>query len=167
MPLDDDKYKKYTINNEEEHEGSSGSSTGSASGQIEFRDFLASGQSRDDLLSVEELNRLLSVHQDVHEFNIKKQKDLREQRKALKEGKTNLQDYRQGVGQGMHSEYRMHPALADKAQFSGIERQVNMLPNENVAETNQANRNELELQYRLRHTPENTPRFNPKPQFNR
>lgn len=142
------------------------SGSGGKSGHIEFRDFLSGpGSLRDDQLPIDEQKRLLSVHNTTHEGRVKKQKELREQRKALKEGKIPLRDYRQGLQAGMSSQYKVHPTLADKAQFSGVDRQINSLPNENIAETNEANRNELENQYRLRHQPEAAPKFNPKPQF--
>ncbi|MBV9575449.1 MAG: hypothetical protein JO149_02365, partial [Gammaproteobacteria bacterium] len=66
---------------------------------------------------------------------------------------------------GANSQYKTHPTLANKAQFSGIDKEENPLPNENVAETNEAHRNELELAYQLRYAPENAPKhtFNPKP----
>ena len=108
------------------------------------------------------------MHKDVHALEVKKQKALQEERKALKEGKINLQTYRQGLqGGGMHSQYKVNPILANKAQFSGIDRQVNALPTENIAETNEGQRNELEHEYRLRFAPSMTPSFHPKPEFNK
>jgi hypothetical protein len=170
----DDEYKKKRLLDVEKDlsEGESGqggedeSGQGGKSGQIEFRDFLDSGQhTRDDLLP-DEKKRLLSTHKDTHELRVKKQKEVREQRLQVKEGKIPLQTYRQGVmGTGMNSQYKVHLILANKAQFSGIERQVNPLATENVADTNEANRNELENQYRLRYQPENAPKFNPKPLY--
>ncbi len=166
----DNKYKKTALLQHEldETEGESGqtgtSGTGGQGGQIEFKDFLASTDSvRDDLLSGEEKKRLLSVHETVHESRVKKQKALQEHRQAVKEGKISLQDYRQGLGNNASSQYKINPALADKAQFSGIDRQENPLPNENIADTNQDKRQELDLQYRLRYQPQNAPKFNPRP----
>lgn len=150
-----------TTGGESGTEGESG--TGGKSGQIEFRDFLAThDQTRDDQLPFEEKKRLLAVHKDTHEMRVKKQKELRDQRQAVKEGKISLQTYRQERG---GQEKGNHPILANKAQFSGIDRKVTALPNENIAETNEDKRNELEYQYRLRYAPENAPRFHPKPQF--
>lgn len=143
-----------------------GTEQGGAGGKIEFRDFLSTGENkRDDLLSPEEKKRLLAVHQGEHEDRVKKQKELSEQRKALKDGKIPLQTYRQGLMAGMSSQYKVNPVLANKAQFSGIDRQVNALPNENIAETNEEKRNELENQYRLRYAPQSAPKFHPKPQY--
>lgn len=94
---------------------------------------------------------------------MKKQKSTREERKQLKEGKVNLQQFREGQSAGMSSQYKSHPVLSSKAQFSGIDRQVTALPEENLANTNPEQRNELQHQYQLKHQPENAPRFNPKP----
>ena len=87
----------------------------------------------------------------------------------VKEGKITLEAYRknrQGYGQGGESRYKNHPMLSDKAQFSGIDPQVNAVPNLNEAETNQDKRNELQYQYNLVFRPENAPKFNPKPIMN-
>ena len=163
-----DKYnKKPIIYSDQDTDGESGQSGqgGGQSGGIAFHDFIGVGQhTRDDLLSPEEKKRLLSTHDFTHEGRVKQQKDRRDQYKALKEGKTSLKDYRQGLmGAGMNAQYRVNPALADKAQFAGVDRQVNALPNENAAETNNEKREELQLQYNLRHHPEyaNTPKFVP------
>ena len=157
---EEDKYKKKNglIDDETGDAGKGGKG-----GQIEFKDFLAEGHSRDDLLSETEKRRLLSVHHDTHELLVKKQKELIAQRKALKAGKIPLPAYHQGLGAAMGSQYKANPVLADKAQFSGIDRQVNQLPNDYIADTNQANRDDLQLRY----APQNAPRFNPKPHFNR
>ena len=159
--------KKKDLNTQENGESDSGAS--GASGRVAFRNFLdGAAEVRDDLLPPEEIRRLLSVHKDVHAIEVKKQKALQDQRKAMKEGKISLQSYRQGMqGAGMHSQYKVNPILANKAQFSGIDRQVNALPTENMAETNEAQRNELENEYRLRFAPGMTPVFHPKPQFNK
>ncbi len=140
---------------------------GGRAGELEFSDFLSSNSARrDDQLSADERKRLLSVHKDTHELRVKKQKELREQRQQLKDGKIPLQTYRQGMmGMGMNSQYKINPILANKAQFSGVDHQVNSLPNEHVADTNAEMRDELELQYSLRYSPENAPRFHPKPQY--
>jgi len=160
----DDKYKKNALLRQlEETEGESGESgQGGKSGQIEFRDFLASTEStRDDLLSRDEIRHLLIVHENVHEAHVKKQKILKENRQAVKEGKISVENYRQGLGNSANSQYKVNPKLADKAQFSGIDRQENPLPNENIADTNQDKRQELDYQYRLRYQPQNAPKFIP------
>jgi hypothetical protein len=174
---DEDKYKKKNglIDSKQDTEGDSGESgesgQGGKSGQIEFKDFLAAERLRDDILPADEKRRLLSVHKDFHDLLVKKQKELRDQRQAVKDGKISLQAFRQGLtGKGIGgSQYKENPALKDKAQFSGIDRQVNQLPNDYISDTNEANRNELELENKLqlRYAPQNAPRFNPKPQFNR
>ena len=158
---DSDKYHGR-INGEEEGDTGEGGQEGS----IAFSDFISGGDDgRDDQLSPGEEKRLLIVHKETHEDRVKKQKSLREERKALKEGKIPLATFRQGLGAGMQSQYKVNPILANKAQFSGIDKQIIAIPSENIAETNQENRAELENQYRLRYAPENAPRFNPKPQY--
>lgn len=129
---------------------------GGKTGNAEFRDFLAP----------DEKKRLSIVHRETHEFLVKKQKQLSEERKAIKEGKVTLQAFHAGKGSGMNSGYKPQPILQNKAQFSGTDNQVSLLPTENTAETNEENRQELEQKYQLRHQPEAAPRFNPKPQFN-
>jgi len=158
---------------QEEDEGESGQTgTGSSGGsgsQIAFRDFIgANDHLRDDTLPPSEKKRLLSVHKDTHELRVKKQKETRDIRKALKDGKLPLRAFRESMGlgnAGMRSAYKANPALKDKAQFSGIDRQENMLPSENMAATNEEKRDELQnrLQNRLENTPK--PGFNPRPQY--
>lgn len=141
------------------------SGQGGQTGQIAFTDFLASGKHlREDLLP-DEIKRLLAQHNDVNEASVKKQKDKRDQYKALKEGLMKLRDFREKLGR--LNEYRNHPILSNKAQFSGIDKQVNALPSEAELKTNDAPRNELENQYRLRYAPTAQPRFNPKPSIGR
>ena len=107
------------------------------------------------------------MHGDTHELCVKKQKVLRDQYHQLKNGQITLQTYKQevmGASMGSSSQYQAHPALKDKPQFSGMDNKVNTLPSENIAETNNDKRNELDYQYRLRHQPQNAQKFNPKPQ---
>jgi hypothetical protein len=170
MNKGDDKYKKKNITSplcevdeDSTGAGSDDSGKGGAAGAIEFHDFLGNNELvRDDLLTAQDKKRLLAVHNSGHEALVQKQKATREQRKALKDGKIKLENYRQTLAGT--SQYRNHPILANKAQFSGIDRQVNILPTENVAETNLEKREELKYQYNLTHKPENVPRFNPRPQ---
>lgn len=164
MSIDDKFNKKKDI--QEDEEGQTGQGGGGKSGQVEFREFIGSGAERlrDDLLPPDEKKRLLSVHQKTNEINVKKQKDVMEQRKNLKQGKVALNTFHQGLqGAEMAGQYKANPALKDAAQFSGIDRQVNALPTENIAETNPEKREELQYQYSLRYAPENAPRFLPKP----
>lgn len=163
MALDDPK----NTNPEDAEDSDSGSTSGS-SGEIEFVDFLASEQNlRDDLLPFDEKRRLLAVHQDEHKLRVKKQKELRDQRKALKEGKLSLADYRNGQNAGRNAQYKVNPILANKVQFSGIDNQITPDPSNNNANTNEADKNELTEEYRYRYQPTYTPQFNPKPQFNK
>lgn len=135
---------------------------GGKSGSVEFRDFLGSGENlRDDLLPVDAVKRLLSVHQTGNEERVKKQKDLHDQREQLKNGKVALQEYRQGLkGSGMESNYKVHPVFAKSPQFHDA--QVNMLPTENVTQTNDELKNELKNEYQLKYNPQYVPQFNPK-----
>lgn len=153
--MPNDKLTIKTIQQNEETED-----TGSNTGQIEFRDFVHANQSRDDLLPPDEIRRLLTVNKNLHEAKVKKQKALRDERQALKEGKVDLKDYRQGLSE--ESNYKAHPLLSEKAQFSGRDRQVNDLPNENIADTNPADRNELKNNYERKYQPQNAPKFTPK-----
>ncbi|MFZ2314303.1 MAG: hypothetical protein WAW86_01415 [Gammaproteobacteria bacterium] len=154
--MPNDKLTIKTIQqNGEETEG-----TGSNSGQIEFRDFIRADQSRDDMLPPDEIRRLLVVNKNLHETKVKKQKTLRDERQALKDGKIDLKDYRHGMAE--QSNYKAHPLLSEKAQFSGRDRQVNDLPNENIADTNPADRNELKNNYERKYQPQNAPKFTPK-----
>lgn len=162
--MSDDKFKKNLINqlppkrgydpDEEDDSGDSGKG-----GQIEFRDFLSTGDSFEKL-PPEELRRLLAVHADEHESRVKKQKELDDFRNDLRDGKIPMEDYRQGMGAG-NSEYAAHPVLS--AKFSGADPQVISLPSENQANTNEGDRNELQQEYKLRYAPQFTPTFNPKP----
>lgn len=152
-----------TTNKQHDTQSDDESGDGGQAGRIEFADFLSTGaEKRDDLLSQDERKRLLGAHAGTHSERVKKQKILRDERKKLKEGKISKNDYRSGMS-NQHSQFQAHPVLSNKAQFSGIDQQVNSLPTENVAETNKENRDKLDHQYRLRHAPENAPRFNPKP----
>ena len=128
-----------------------GSGKGGASGEIVFKDFLKSGmEQRDDLLTGVELRNLLAAHKDTSEGRVKKQKELRDQRADLKAGKQQTYE-QQGYAAENQTPYKPHPALMDKAQFSGIDRQVNALPTINAADTNEADRNELDNQYRQKY----------------
>jgi hypothetical protein len=167
----DEHEKKLTADDEEKKsggdEGESGETGGTSSGEIHFRykDILSTVP-RDDVLPDSEIKRLLIVHQDLHKDRVDKQKAVRKERQALKEGRTKVwtsyDEKRMGRGfsGGSSSPYKSHP-ITNKAQFSGIDRQVTSLPTENQAETNSDLRDQLENQNRnvLRHSP----KFNPKP----
>lgn len=153
------------INYKEDEDANSGSSdttgdatgtgsSGGTGGQIEFHDFIGIGseQTRDDTLSVDEKRRLIAVHKDNHEWKVKKQKDLLTRRKEVKEGKIPLSEYREGrgYGAGMNGLTKTHP-LSNTAQFGNgsVDDNVNSVPNEYDANTNDENRLELEYQYKL------------------
>lgn len=153
------KRKETRITDESDETGETGK--GGKSGSIEFHDFLSSGENlRDDLLPIDAVKRLISVHQETSEVRIKKQKALRDQREQLKNGKVGLQDYRQGLQRGMESNYKVHPVFAKSPQFHDV--QVNALPTENMTQTNDDLRNELKNEYQLKYNPQYVPQFNPK-----
>lgn len=166
--------KKYQSRLKEKfHPIEEGDSTESGSqgqgGDIEFRDFITSqSQTRDDLLPPAEKQRLLAVHKEIHELRVKKQKEMRELRQDIKEGKKQARGWNHGLmgGGGATGSYKPNPKLADKAQFSGVDKQVIALPSDNMAVTNEEKRDEHELQFQhqlqLRYTPDNTPRLTPK-----
>jgi hypothetical protein len=145
-----------------------GTSTGGKTGAIEFR--LQDGSAalrRDDLLSPNELKRLLQVHDELHKGRVHKQKTTREERSAKKDGRyvaSMESKYRQGLGGGgdggTASRFKKHP-ISNMAQFSGIDKQVVGVPTLNEAETNADLKNDLEN--RLENKYRNTPRFNPRP----
>lgn len=158
--------KKIIIQDEEEGSQTGESGQGGVAGEIRFRYKDAmSIDPRDDALSPSEAKRLLAVHKDLHKSYIDKQKQTRKERKQLKEGRASLTSRHdvtaRGAGKGRrYSPYKRHP-ISSKAQFSGVDKQISGLPTENLAETNEQKRNELQNQNRL--TYQNAPRFNPKP----
>lgn len=155
------KDKKRVGETDEESGGNAGQG-----GAIEFVDFItALSSQRDDNLPPDELRRMRAAHNTAHELRVKKQKETRETRNDLKNGKITLNDYRQGMSAEMSSNYPPHPMLANKAQFSGIDKQENQVPSLNETKTNDENRNELENRYQNKHQPEMGKKFNPKPQF--
>lgn len=156
------KYSKISqlIDNNEESSGGQGGQ----SGAIEFRfkdDRLA--PSREDLLSPQEIKRLQVVHKDLHKDRVDKQKQERSQRAAVKEGR--YVPPQSGLGQASgRSGYKKHP-ISNKAQFSGIDKQVIGIANLNTANTNDqlkdALENKLENKNRLTHAK----RFDPRPRY--
>jgi hypothetical protein len=157
---------------DQDEEGSQGGESGDTgqggvTGAVHFRYQDSLSTRRDDALPPTEIRRLLAIHQDLHKEFVNKQKLTRKERKALKEGRKTL-DGRRGYGHGAGrvSIYKQHP-ITSKAQFSGMDPQVIGLPNENLQNTNDDKRNELEN--RLEHRLENrnelraTPKFNPVP----
>ncbi len=148
-------------------EGEGGRDSGGKTGEIakRYKDILSTPK-RDDLLPPSEIKRLLSVHYETHKDRVTKQKITREQRAALKEGRYVAPQSRAGLGSGRHSPYKRHP-ISDKAQFSGIDKQVVGVPTLNEADTNNdlkdalENRLENKLQNRLQNRPTSTPKFRP------
>lgn len=165
----DDKYDKnklkniHYLNPDHEDDDETGTGSGGQSGGIDFVDFLSNPESiRDDLLSPEQKKQLLSNHQDINEDKVKKQKSKRDDYKALKDGKTNLQAFR--AEKRGDNAYKTNPILAASAQFSGaVDKQVNPNPQENNAETNNEKKNELRLNHDLKHDNKPAPQFNPTP----
>lgn len=140
--------------------------TGGSGSSIQFKSFIGENSNRDDMLPPEELRRLIVVHDDLHRTYVKKQKELLAHRQAVKDGKISVAEYRQGLEGNQNGAFKTNPRL-NKAQFSGIDNKVNPLPTENVAETNQEKKQELVYRNELKNRLDQTPRFNPKPQFNR
>lgn len=159
---------------DEDESGESGSGSGGQSGEIEFR-FKDDrfGPTRDDLLPPSEIKRLHIVLKDVHKGHVEKQKQLRDERAALKEGKYVAPakgEYHKslGSGAGSPSKHDSHPLLSKKAQFDGVDKQVVGIPSLNEANTNSELKAELEnrlenrLENKLRNTPHSTPRPLPR-----
>lgn len=171
--MKNDNENKLNQDEEDIQGGESGDSgQGGVAGEVRFRykDSLSTTP-RDDALPPTEIRRLLAVQHDLHKEYVNKQKLLRKERKALKAGHLRARQgpgSRRGHGAGRRSAYKQHP-ITSKAQFSGMDRQVIGLPNENLANTNDDKRNELEnrLEHRLENRNElryqNAPKFNPTP----
>ena len=152
--------KKININDHDtEDEGGSGTQ----GSHIGFTDFISSGESRDDLLSEAEIRNRLAAHPAAHESRVKAQKNAKEISNDLKNG-VSPQTYGQGLrGQGMNSSFKEHHLARTKQFGSGADKKVNAVPNINDSRTNETQRSEPENQFRLRHAPNATPSFNPKP----
>lgn len=156
---------------EEEGRGSlgGGTGTGGSTGEVQFRykDPL-SGPTRDDLLPSAEIKRLAQIHKETHKGRVEKQKLALEDRAAKKEGRyvppTVEQQIKNvlGGGGGRSSQYKSHP-ISQKAQFSGIDKQVIGIAAINQANTNEEARDALQnqLENQLQHRA--TPKFNPRP----
>ncbi len=158
--------KKSPFYDEEEDEGKG---SGGKSGEIEFKYKDAfSGPTRDDLLPPNEMKRLMVVHKDTHKLRVDKQKQVREERLALKEGKyvpNNEKSYQKGLGSSGgrgSSPYKKHP-ISDKAYFSGMDKQVVGVPTLNESNTNSDLKDALENRFENKY--QNTPKFNPKPRY--
>lgn len=154
---------KYNQHDEEDEEKGGGGSAGGAAGEIKFRyhDIL-SEEPRDDVLTPEEITRLLAVHKDIHKERVDKQKVIRKERKAVKEGPAHLvtrKAYTGGTGGGTYSKYKTHPIAI---KFSGIRDQQITAPETNKdLQQELVNKLEDKLENKLRL--QNAPRFTPKP----
>lgn len=153
-------------NRDDDSQGSQGSQGGQGgkTGKIGVR--VKTEISRDDLLAPSEVRRLLQAHQNLHKSYVDKQKQLRKERAAIKEGRKDLaaqlrSQHGRG-GSGGLSRYKKHP-ISNKAQFSGMDKQVSTLPTEFEAETNSEMRNDLENRYNYRFQPAPARRHLPKP----
>lgn len=139
---------------------------GGRTGEIVFRfKDAASLDPRDDMLPAHEIRRLLTVHKDIHKERVDKQKLTRKEREALKAGRLAqvAAMRRQALGVSSSSQYKKHP-ISNKAQFSGIDKQMMSLPTELDAQTNLEMREKLEnrLTNRLTNVPKNTPKLRPR-----
>lgn len=166
-----DNENKIDQDEEGTQEGESGSTgQGGVAGEVRFRyhESLAS-KPRDDALPPTEIKRLLAIHHDLHKEYVNKQKLTRKERKALKEGiiklATTANRLGHGQGKGRASSYKQHP-ITNKAQFSGMDRQVIGLPNENMSKTNDDKRKDLENRLENRHENRNELRYQNAPKFN-
>jgi hypothetical protein len=157
---DNDKNKYRYDPNEDEDTGSSGQA-----GSIAFAEFIGNGADREKLMPYEE-KHLLAIHNDTNKANIAKQKEKREQIKAVKEGKVSRQAYREGLANAGSSPYQPHDILSKATQFSGTDKQVTFDPRANEANTNEGDKEKLQNEFQLRYAPQQAPqrKFNPKPQ---
>jgi hypothetical protein len=147
-------------------EDDKGSAGGGETGKIHFKLDLPPG--RDDLLPAHEVRRLLALEQDLHKGLVTKQKISRQDRKALKEGRSTAslaQKQRAGLGAGSGgsaSRFKSHPLLSKTAQFSGMsDAKVTANPNLNEAETNPELKDKLEN--KLQNQYKAQPKFDPRP----
>lgn len=164
---------------EEDEGGSTGAGAGTdtgtggiggSTGEIAFRyKDPMSGPNRDDLLPASEIKRLLIVHKELHKERVDKQRSTRAERAAKKEGRyiplTVEQQIRNGLRSGSaggSSKYKKH-RISDKAQFSGIDKQVVGIASINEAQTNEKARDALENKLENRLQNRATPKFNPRP----
>lgn len=137
-------------------------STGSQGSSIQFADFITTKSGlTDDNLPPDELRRLRAVHNSAHEDRVKKQKALREYRNEVKEGKISAEKHQARMSAEREGNYPPHPILADKAQFSGIDKQENQIPSLNETQTNEGDKEKLENKYRKQHKLELGKKFIP------
>lgn len=156
----DDKNKKNIYTEDDSNQGDS--SSGAAGSSIQFADFIT-GKSglTEDSLPPDELRRLRAVHNTAHEDRVKKQKALLENRNAVKEGKDAANKHQATMAAQQENQYPPHPLLADKAQFSGIDKQENQVPALSETQTNEGDKDKLENKYRKQHKPEMGKKFIP------
>lgn len=144
-------------------------SLGGATGEVHFRYKDAmSTDPRDDQLSPAETTRLLSAHEAAQKARVDRQKQARKERQAQKEGRVTLRaahtgaGLRAGVGVGSRSSFKTHP-ISQKAQFSGMDRQIVPDINLNKRDINDERRSEVEnrLENRNELRLQNAPRYTP------
>lgn len=157
---DKDKLKKIDSTEDDSDQGESGS--GAAGSSIQFADFVTGKTGlTEDSLPPDEIRRLRAVHNTAHEDRVKKQKALIENRNAVKEGKDVSDRHQAQMAAERENQYPPHPLLADKAQFSGIDKQENQVPSLNETQTNEGDKEKLENKYRKQHQPEMGKKFIP------
>ncbi|MCC2666979.1 MAG: hypothetical protein K0S63_895 [Gammaproteobacteria bacterium] len=150
----------------EEDKGGKGGKTG----DVEFHLFIPA--SRDDTLSPNEMARLLHMHEELHKVQVDTQKATRKEREKIKNNPKSTAGYdslglHNGGGGGTQSVYKTHP-LSNHAQFSGAtDKKVTGVPSDNLAQTNENEKQELieklDLRFQHQHQYKNTPKFSPKP----
>lgn len=161
MKINEENENEKDKDDQEGQGGQTGEGKGGVAGKIHFRyKDAASLEPRDDMLPPSEIKRLLVVHRELHKSRVEKQKHTRKEREVLKSGRLNQAASYQlpGSGNTGGSQYKKHP-ISNKAQFSGIDKQINNVPTELDAETNLEMREKLENRFVHRQVP----KFNPKP----
>lgn len=152
---------------EEGGEGQGGEGRGGKDGKIHFRfKDAASLEPRDDMLSPNELKRLLIVHKDIHKARVDNQRTTMEERKAAKEGRLHQlashQERLMGMrGNSAASNFKSNHPLNNHAQFAGIDNKINSIPNQSTVETNQELRDKLENRFQHQFVPRSAPTFRP------
>lgn len=144
---------------EDDEEGESG-----AGSHIGFTDFITPNEKlRDELLSAQQIEILLSMHNGRNESNVKKQKDSRDRNQMVKNGELKSRfNHQFGMGQGGNGKFKEHKAFKN-LPTSIADAQVTNNPENNEQKTNEADQERLEakLQNTLRMgmAPQSTPRL--------
>ena len=153
--------KRHPLSNESKTNQEDDSTSAGTAGQsgARYKDPFA-GETRDDLLSPQEIRRLKSVHKDLHKTRVQKQKSLMEERAVLKTV-SKVANRQKGLANSMggSAKYKTHPI---SAKFRG-DKQVNPAPSHNESVTNVEEKEAQENRNENKHR--NTPKFNPRPRF--